>query len=320
MNEILTPCILQTIIISISSLLALYCIASLIKSLAGKKNNCETCHEKKQLSYRLIVGFLIFLLVILLSHKFYADDNVFNFMSFASAIISIILAVLTIIYTYYTQGTTTSSAEKIEKASSEMKSIVGSIKETAQSNDRSAEILRENINKIIDVIKNVESKTDDIINNLANLQKNPSTNNKLSEVIVEQTSSDVQEEPFDINTYVDNYIKISSPLGIIAMYACIRAYDCDRKVFNMKDIFDDKMIAYCGGFLIATTSAGFVQLNIDFDTDDISVRGYANIAKHYITEWFDSFNIGSIPGFIELKSKIDSYFDCNLNQDSNQHK
>ena len=65
------------------------------------------------------------------------------------------------------------------------------------------------------------------------------------------------------------------------------------------------MIAYCGGFLIATTSAGFVQLNIDFDTDDISVRGYANIAKHYITEWFDSFNIGSIPGFIELKSKID---------------
>ena len=331
MNEILTPCILQTIIICISSILALYCIASLIKSLAKKKNNCETCplenknncetcHEKKHLSYKLIVGFLVFLLVILFTHKFYADDNIFNFMSFASAIISIILAVLTIIYTYYTQGTTTSSAEKIEKTSSEMKTIAGSIKETAQSNDRSAEILRENINKIIDVIKNVESKTDDIINNLANLQKNPSSNNKLSEVIVEKISSDVKEEPFDINTYVDNYIKISSPLGNIAMYACIRAYDCDRKVFNMKDIFDDKMIAYCGGFLIATTSAGFVQLNIDFDTDNISVRGYANIAKHYITEWFDSFNIGSIPGFIELKSKIDSYFDCNLNQDSNQHK
>ena len=167
MNEILTPCILQTIIICISSLLALYCIASLIKSLAGKKNNCETCHEKKYLSYKLIVGFLVFLLVILLTHKFYADDNVFNFMSFASAIISIILAVLTIIYSYYTNGTTSSSVEKLGNASKKIEGTLITVNEASQSYKESAESLKDNITLILQKLDQQIKDTNKVIADLA---------------------------------------------------------------------------------------------------------------------------------------------------------
>lgn len=179
LNYILTPCILQTIIICMSLLLALLCITSLIKNLKGAKDNCDNCdncYRKKHLSYKFIVGILIFLLIILFSHKFYSDDNIFNFLSFASAIISIILAVLTMIYTFLTQGTTSSAANKIEKASAEITKAVISVQKATQAYEGSARSLQQNIGSITASLSNVEEQTKRILlKQMENNQKESSS-------------------------------------------------------------------------------------------------------------------------------------------------
>lgn len=308
MNEILTPCILQTIIICISSLLALYCVASLIKSLARKKNNCETCPlenknncetclEKKHLSYKLIVGFLVFLLVILFTHKFYADDNIFNFMSFASAIISIILAVLTIIYTYYTQGTTTSSAEKIEKVSLEITRAVQSVQVATQAYEGSAQSLQENIKSITASINHVEEQTNRIlIEQMENNQKKSSTGQALN------------MSSRDISKFVDS----ASHLGTIALYAASLANERNQ-AFNLKVIEDSDQVWYAAGFIISTSCFNLLEADFNYQNDSLymSVSEFNIKLKHEVTSKIEKKIKDKEDFYITNKKAIDSYFENN---------
>lgn len=271
MNEILTPCILQTIIISISSLLALYCVTSLIKSLVGKKNNCETCHEKKHLSYKLIVSFLVFLLVILLTHKFYANDNIFNFMSFASAIISIILAVLTIIYSYYTNGTTSSSVEKMGESAKKIEGTLLKVNEATQSYKESADSLKNNIATLLSTINHVDQTAEKLltaqgINNISN-----------SKALNEAMTPDI----------VDNFVSLSSQAGNILMYASIKA--CDKNVnLDLNSIWNEKEIEYCVGFLIAAKSAGLFNLKVraHINKKEVEIQEYNPALKEALKSLF----------------------------------
>ena len=304
LNYILTPCILQTVIICISSLIALYCIASIIKSLWGKKDNreicplekksnCETCHEKKHLLYKLIVVFLVFLLVILFSHKFYAYDNVFNFMSFASAIISIILAVLTIIYTYFTQGTTSSAAEKIEKASSEMKQVVKSISNARQTYDDSAETLNDNVKDILRRIKGISHKVgaDTDYENVGELKN-----------VDAGTSNEVDEFKEEVLT---EFNKGNSNAGVIILYLCSKVKETEKECV-LSDIFTDDTIMYFAGYIIALNVIGFTAIEIDIATKTIKS---ADIVDDLI-EGAERRLSGALKNkFIkEYKQKIDDYF------------
>lgn len=293
LNYILTPCVLQTIIICVSLLLALLCITSLIKNLHGAKDNCENCHRKKHLSYKFIVGILIFLLVILFTHKFYADDNVFNFMSFASAIISIILAVLTIIYTYFTQGTTSSAAEKIEKASTEMSGAVDSVRTATQAYDHTAESLQENIKEILRCIKGISHKVgvDADYENVGEL-KNVDTD----------TGSEVDKFKEEVISEFNNG---NSNAGAIILYLCSKVKETEKKCV-LSDLFIDDTIMYFFGYIIALNVVGFTAIDIDIATKTIKsadmVEELARGAKHRL-------DIESKNKFIkEHKQKIDDYF------------
>lgn len=286
MNEILTTGVLQTIIICISSLIALYCIASIIKNLWGKKddrkichlekkNNCETCYEKKHLLYKLIVVFLVFLLVILFSHKFYAYDNIFNFMSFASAIISIILAVLTIIYSYYTNGTTSSSVEKMGGATKKIEATLLKVNEATQSYKESADSLKNNIATLLSTISHVDQTTEKIltaqgINNISN-----------SRALNEAMKPDI----------VNNFVSLSSLAGNILMYASIKA--CDKKVnLVLNSIWNEKEIEYCVGFLIAAKSAGLFNLKVHahIDKKEVEIQEYNPALKEALESLFSKKN------------------------------
>lgn len=299
MNEILTPCILQTVIICISSLIALYCIASIIKSLWGKKDsceicpleknsNCKTCHEKKHLLYKLIVAFLVFLLVILFSHKFYAYDNIFNFMSFASAIISIILAVLTIIYTYFTQGTTSSAAEKIEKASSEMKQVVNSISNAKQTYDYSAETLNEKMQDILKRVKGISYKVgaDTDYETVGDL-KGSSELDKFKDVVLSEFNND------------------NSNAGAVLLYLCTKIKETGQAC-NLKNLFEEDTIMYFFGYIVALNAIGFTAIDIDMTTKTIKS---ADIVDDLIDGAKQRIEIESKNKFIiEHKQKIDDYF------------
>ena len=310
MNEILTPNILQTIIICISSLLALYCIASLIKSLARKKNNCETCplenknncetcHEKKHLSYKLIVAFLVFLLVILFTHKFYADDNVFNFMSFASAIISIILAVLTIIYTYYTQGTTTSSVEKMEHASIKMGEAAANVEDASNSYMDSAISLRNNIKLILDKIGHVEEQTNQIfIKQMENNQKKSSSGQ-----IINMSDQ-------NIKTFVDS----ASHFGIIALYAASLANERGMD-FDFKVIEDSDQVWYSAGFIISTSCFNLLEADINYQNGNLkmSVSEFSKKLKEEVNSKVEKKIKNKEVFFITNKKTVDAFFENKSN-------
>lgn len=301
MNEILTTGVLQTIIICISFLIALYCIASIIKNLWGKKddrkichlekkNNCETCHEKKLLLYKLIVVFLVFLLVILFSHKFYAYDNVFNFMSFASAIISIILAVLTIIYSYYTNGTTSSSVEKMGGATKKIEATLLKVNEATQSYKESADSLKTNITSLLNTITHVDQ-----------------TANKLLESQGLNNKSNTKDLKDGLNDkMVNNFIELSSPRGNVLMYACIKA--CDKNVVLMlENIMEDNSLDYCRGFLIAAKSAGLFKLKIWADrSKGIEIIEYHPILKDILFKFCNSMETEF---YTRMIKKIDSLFE-----------
>ena len=306
MNEILTPCILQTVIICISSLIALYCIASIIKSLWGKKDsreicplekksNCETCHEKKHLLYKLIVAFLVFLLVILFSHKFYAYDNIFNFMSFASAIISIILAVLTIIYTYYTQGTTSSAAEKIEKASAEITKAVISVQEATQAYEGSARSLQQNIGSITASLNNVEEQTKRILlEQMKNNQKESSSGQ----------SFNIKDK--DIHSFVES----ASQLGTIALYAASLANEF-KKDFKLNIIADLDQAWYAAGFIISTSCFNLLEAELNYQDDNLymSVSEFSKKLKEEVNSKVEKKIKNKEDFYITSKKVIDTYFE-----------
>ncbi len=301
LNYILTPCVVRTTIICTAVLLVLLCIASLIKNLYGAKDNrenckdCENCLEKKHLSYKFIVGILIFLLVILFSHKFYADDNVFNFMSFASAIISIILAVLTIIYTYYTQGTTTSSVEKMKQASIKIGEAVTNVEDASKSYMDSANLLRDNISQILDKIGHVEEQTNQIlIEQMENNQKKSSSGQT-------PTMSDK-----NIRKFVDS----ASNFGIIALYAASLAHERNMD-FNFKVIEDGDQVWYSAGFIISTSCFNLLEADLVYNNGSLSmsVSEFSEKLKENVNSKIEENIKNKEDFYITNKKVIDTYFE-----------
>ena len=110
-------------------------------------------------------------------------------------------------------------------------------------------------------------------------------------------------------TFINNFVVASSPVGIMVMYACMKAAKSDKKAFNLKDFFGEgHLLAYCGGFLIATNSAGFIQSTIDFSTNDVKVLLCSEMVDEPIEKWLQNADFSNIQGLAELKDKIDIYF------------
>ena len=96
MNQLLTPCIVQTIIICCTIII----IALVI--LSGYRIHKQQAFSSE--GYIFISGILTVLAIAIFSYAFYSNRTVLDFISLASALISIILAIVTIIYSFYTNG------------------------------------------------------------------------------------------------------------------------------------------------------------------------------------------------------------------------
>lgn len=219
--------------------------------------------------------------VLIYSHWYCGNDNVLDFFSLASAIISIILAIITIVYSFYTNSRSNGQSEILNRAARD-------VQKASQSYSESAESLEVNITKIISAINRVEAKTDRLL--VHSLYEGSGAPNNIN---------------FDVKKYVEAYVKISSPMGIIAMYACILSKDKSIPLhISLLSNPEDQM--YCAGFLIATTATGIVNSTIDFETGNIKVIDYVESVKYYIEQWFKDNQIqGSL---LDLKNQIDSYF------------
>lgn len=275
MNSILTPCIIQTIIIC--------CTIIIVAAIAVSAYRVHQKQPRSWGSYIYYASILTLLGIIVFSNSFYGNRNVLDFVSLSSALISIILAVVTILYSFYSNS---QSAGQIEILNNAAKSV----EEATLSYSESAESLQENISKIIAAVNRVEEKTDRIID--MTLGSVSGSNNHLIN--------------FDLEAYIKGYVDLASPVGVVAMYACIKSKDANKN-WNLDLFTSENNQFYCSGFLISTTSAGFITLTIDFSNGNVSVSNYVEIIKKYI---FSKINTSVFADDLQnVKNNIDRYFE-----------
>lgn len=286
MNNLLTPCIIQTTIIC--------CTIIIMAAIAVSAYRISQKQPRSWGSYIYYASILTLLGIVAFSTAFYGNRNVLDFVSLASALISIILAVVTILYSFYSNSQSSGQIETLKKAAN-------SVEKATLSYSESAESLQENIRKIIDAINRVEKKTDQIIGMKSSTRSDTEKNDNF-----EYLNGGSQN--FDLETYIRTYINTVSPLGIMAMYACIKSKDCN-KTWNLNLFTNDSNQNYCCGFMISINGTGFISLNINFSNKEIIIFNYLPQVKDFVTQWIDHTDISKIEGLQEIKNGIDQYFE-----------
>ncbi len=275
MTSFLTPCIIQTIIIC--------CTIVILASIGSSTYRIHKMASQSWGNYVFIASVVLVLGIAIFSYTFYGNRNVLDFISLASALISIILAVVTIIYSFYTNSRSSGQIEILNKAAQD-------VKDATTSYSNSAESLQENIQKIINAVNRVEEKTNLILD--ASKAMNVGGGYNFAN--------------FDLNAYILGFINVASPLGIMTLYACIKSKD-ENKSLQLNIIGSNETVAYCGGFLIAATSAGLVTAFINFESWTVSTTNYIAPVKQHIGEWINRNTSNQF--IIDLKEKIDKYFE-----------
>ncbi|MBQ8637295.1 MAG: hypothetical protein IJ423_04840 [Clostridia bacterium] len=274
MNNVLNPCILQTIII---------CITVIALGIIGvAAYRIRKGLKRSWASYIFLASIFITIAVVIFSLCFSKHRNILDFISLASAIVSIILAVITIVYSYFINSRSSGQIDQLNKAAQD-------VSKATLSYTQSAESLQENIQKIINAINRVEEKTDKLLNE--NTTKNLNQNNVLNN--------------FDLDAYMNGFINTASVLGILMLYACVKAKDCN-KPFDLNMLGEENAI-YCMGFFIATVSTGLINGFIDFNTKKITTKDYIPNFKNIIKKWIDDND--DRPLIKEVKPQIDSFFE-----------
>lgn len=276
MSEMFSSGVLLTIIV---------CCTVIVLGLIGLSAYRIKCQSKKSwASYIFSASVILILSITIFSTCFYNNRNVLDFISLASALISIILAVVTIIYSYFINSNSSSQIEKLNKAAEDVRNATSSYTVSATS-------LQENIQKIIFAVSRVEANTAQILE----YSKLPGSkeNNNL--------------ENFNLEKYIQGFVSIASPIGLLAMYACVKSNDY-KKDFNL-NMLKEENFSYSCGFLIATCSTGLISLSIDIEKGGVSVNSYIPFVKQALEKWFEKQDKNSF--IVQMKNKVDSFFISN---------
>lgn len=280
MNELLTPCIVQTIIICCTIIIIALVILSGYRI---KQQLKQSWH-----GYVFIASILTILAIIIFSYVFYGNRDVLNFISLASALISIILAIITIIYSFIINSESSGQLQNLFTTSNKLQEAATNVERASTQYEVTAESLHNNIDRILKKLDGIEAKVgldSDYENNI-------------------RTAAQAQLA----ENIIADFVRQSPPAGILVFYACYMQIE-KRKELNIKAVFDEDKAMYYAGFIIAANSVGISQITIDLDTMTIkNVAGLYPQMNELITNRITT-EIGNNNAFvIETKAKIDKYF------------
>jgi len=280
MNQLLTPCIVQTIIICCTIIIIALVILSGYRI---KQQLKQSWH-----GYVFIASILTILAIIIFSYVFYGNRDVLNFISLASALISIILAIITIIYSFIINSESSGQLQNLFTTSNKLQEAATNVERASTQYEVTAESLHNNIDRILKKLDGIEAKVgldSDYENNI-------------------RTAAQAQLA----ENIIADFVRQSPPAGILVFYACYMQIE-KRKELNIKAVFDEDKAMYYAGFIIAANSVGISQITIDLDTMTIkNVAGLYPQMNELITNRITT-EIGNNNAFvIETKAKIDKYF------------
>lgn len=292
MEEILTPCILQSIIIC-CTLIILSVVgvsAYRIHKVEERKKELKIKHTKDGYvlgSYIFLGSIVVLVAVLIFSYSFYARKEVLDFMSLASALVSIILAVITIIYSFVINSQTAGQIDKLNVAANSLQLAAKKVEDATSSYKESADSLQENIMKIITRLDGISAK----------VGAGSDYENKVR--------MDVQAQIADA-IYKD-FCNNASFAGCMLAYACCKI-QATKKTFKIDGVFSSDAVMYHVGFAIALNSIGMTTIVIDFNTNTIKHATIPALLESGIDARIAKELEQKNEYIIEHKQKIDEYF------------
>ena len=273
MNELLTPCIVQTIIICCTIIIIALVILSGYRI---KQQLKQSWH-----GYVFIASILTILAIIIFSYVFYGNRKVLDFISLASALISIILSIVTIIYSFYTNGSSIGQAEKLQEAAEK-------VQNATISYSNSAESLQKNIHQILQTLLEVREYAEST-NNAVN---GHNSNSISSDKSVISAIEGAKKSNTDIDKFTKDYINAGSFIGNLGLLACVYAQTKGQKFnlssfnFTSSDVF---MPGYICGYIIASSALGLVNATINNDEIHVTMvmENLQEKLEHMINEYIN---------------------------------
>lgn len=285
MNEILTPYILQTIIIC--------CTIIIVSLIAVSAYRVYQKNTRSWGSYIFSASILIILAIAIFSFCFCGNRNVLDFISLASALVSIILAVITIVYSFVINGQTSGQMDKLISTSDNLKSTAESVEEATGIYRQTADGLQFNVRLLQDNIERILNRIEKKIDTISG-----------DETEYEATVALKEQNKFK-DKIIKDFNKNNSNAGAILIYLCSKIKETGQPC-DLKEIFSEENVMYYLGYVIALNGIGFTAADVDFPTRTIKS---VDIVEDLVEGAKQRFELEVDNDFMkEYKQKIDDHF------------
>lgn len=249
-----------------------------------------------------ISGFLIVIVVELVSYICVSNDNaanLINYISFASTLSSLLLSIVAIIYAIVSNNKGENQYAKIDSASDRISKSVDLFSKTS---DNLTNDINTILSKLDDLKKNVNRTNDFLLNSNTSSSENSIETQKKDGKIV-------------VNSLIDGYINSGSFTGNLALLACVYSYETKIPVLTKNFIFDGYDSSnYVFGYIIASSALGVIK--VINNEPEISVTACSPQIKDTLLKFFDSYISKSKDDKIRefnqnCLDKIKSFYDKN---------
>ena len=285
MNEILTPYILQTIIIC--------CTIVILSIVAVSAYRIKKVQKRSWGSYIFSASILIILAIAIFSFCFCGNRNVLDFISLGSALVSIILAVITIVYSFVINGQTSGQMDKLISTSENLKSTAESVEEATGIYRQTADGLQFNVKLLQDNIERILNRIEKKIDTMSG-----------DETEYEATVALKEQNKFK-DKVIKDFNKNNSNAGAVLIYLCSKIKETGQPC-DLKEIFSEENVMYYLGYVIALNGIGFTAADVDFSTRTIKS---VDIVEDLVEGAKQRFELEVDNGFMkEYKQKIDDHF------------
>jgi hypothetical protein len=227
----------------------------------------NTVQSNLRIHFFYVTFILCLTIVLLVSFRWSALEGFTTYLNVAATLNALIVGVLAIIYSFLSNGSINQSLGSVQSASSQM----GAVSSEMQAAVRNAQVLQEKADarteKLHDLIIDMQSglgelasTTEKIAGSVDSISDRISNSQKSAPKEQDPLFSTGQEDSIDIKeSRYAVFIRKSSPLGLLSVYAALQASRSSLYV-DFQKLVPKSNYDYVWGFLVASSSSGIVSL------------------------------------------------------------
>lgn len=203
-------------------------------------------------------------IIVLVSFNWTSLEGFTDYLSVAATLTSLVLGLLAIIYSFFSSGSINQSLGSLEDASRQMRLVAQDFKVLASDSSNIQQKAENRTERLHDLIENMQGALDKLASTTQSLAGSVDT---LPERI---TNAQKSAEPVNLTSVesgssrsedrVTLFLNRISPLGLVAVYAGLKAYEAGRYV-DFEKLVGERSVDYIWGFLVAASSADIFAMD-----------------------------------------------------------